>query len=79
MSLDDYRAAHRRWLDWLDGDPVHSINGQLSQLMWQDAVFRTFNEARKATATAGKALYEVLTDAQKKLADDLIMSPMGGM
>jgi len=53
MSLDDYRAAHRRWLDWLDGDPVHSINGQLSQLMWQDAVFRTFNEARKATATAG--------------------------
>ena len=36
-------------------------------------------ESLKATATAGKALYEVLTDAQKKLADDLIMSPMGGM
>ena len=49
MSLDDYRAAHTRWIEWLDGDPVHSINGQLSQLMWQDAVFRTLNEARKAT------------------------------
>ena len=33
----------------------------------------------KATATAGKALYDVLTDAQKRLADTLIMSPMGGM
>lgn len=53
MSLEDYRAAHARWLDWLDGDPVHSINGQLSQLMWQDAVFRTFNEARKDTDAAG--------------------------
>lgn len=53
MSLDDYRAAHARWMEWLDGDPVHSINGQLSQLMWQDAVFRTFNEARKATQSAG--------------------------
>lgn len=53
MSLDDYRAAHARWLEWLDGDPVHSINGQLSQLMWQDAVFRTFNEARKATQASG--------------------------
>jgi hypothetical protein len=53
MSLDEYRKAHARWMEWLDGDPVHSINGQLSQLMWQDAVFRTFNEARKDTRTAG--------------------------
>ena len=36
-------------------------------------------ETLKTTATAGKALYATLTDAQKKLADDLIMSPMGGM
>ncbi|MGH6966613.1 MAG: hypothetical protein ACREE0_19195 [Phenylobacterium sp.] len=53
MSLEEYRLAHERWLEWLDGDPVHSINGQLSQLMWQDAVFRTFNEARKDTEAAG--------------------------
>lgn len=36
-------------------------------------------ETLKTTAAAGKALYAALTDAQKKLADDLIMSPMGGM
>lgn len=36
-------------------------------------------ESLKANAAAGKSLYDVLTDAQKKLADDLIMSPMGGM
>ena len=36
-------------------------------------------DAMKTTATAGKALYAVLTDAQKKSADDLMMSPMGGM
>ena len=33
----------------------------------------------RTTAAATKALYAVLTDAQKKTADDLVMSPMGGM
>lgn len=33
----------------------------------------------KATAVAAKSLYAVLDDAQKKTADELIMSPMGGM
>jgi hypothetical protein len=33
----------------------------------------------KTTAAATKALYTVLTDAQKKVADELVMSPMGGM
>jgi hypothetical protein len=46
-SLEVYRATHARWLDWLDGDPEHSINGQISQLFWQDAVFRSFNLARR--------------------------------
>jgi len=36
-------------------------------------------ETLKSTTAAAKALYAVLTDAQQKLADDLIMSPMGGM
>lgn len=36
-------------------------------------------ETLKSTTAAAKALYAVLTDAQKKLADELIMSPMGGM
>ena len=36
-------------------------------------------EAMKSSAAASKALYAVLTDAQKKIADDLLMSRMGGM
>jgi len=36
-------------------------------------------EAMKSSAAAGKALYAVLTDAQKKTADELMMSRMGGM
>ena len=36
-------------------------------------------EAMNTSAAAGKALYAVLTDAQKKVADDLTMSRMGGM
>ena len=35
--------------------------------------------AMKMAAPAGKALYAVLADAQKKTADDLTMSRMGGM
>jgi hypothetical protein len=45
-TLADYKAAPARWLEWLDGDAEHSINGQLNQLFWQDAVFRSFNYAR---------------------------------
>jgi hypothetical protein len=33
----------------------------------------------KVTAAAAKSLYAVLDDAQKKTADELFMSPMGGM
>jgi hypothetical protein len=36
-------------------------------------------DALKTTAAATKALYAVLTDAQKKTADELVMSPIGGM
>jgi hypothetical protein len=36
-------------------------------------------EAMKTSAAADKALYAVLTDAQKKTADELMMSRMGGM
>jgi hypothetical protein len=36
-------------------------------------------DAMKAMATTGRALYAVFTDAQKKIADDLMMSSMGRM
>ncbi len=36
-------------------------------------------DAMKSIAAAQKALYAVLTDAQKQVADELMMSGMGGM
>lgn len=36
-------------------------------------------EAMKASAAAGKTLYAVLTETQKKTADELMMARMGGM
>lgn len=46
-DVEELKAARARWKDWLDGDPLHSINHQLSTLFWQDAIFRLFNHARK--------------------------------
>ncbi|MCW3473246.1 Spy/CpxP family protein refolding chaperone [Limobrevibacterium gyesilva] len=36
-------------------------------------------DAIKATTAAGKALYGVLSDAQKSIADELLLGPMGRM
>lgn len=46
---NEFRDARKRWLTWLSEDEEHSISGQLSQLLWQDAAFRTFNQARLLT------------------------------
>lgn len=54
-SIKAYKAAHARWQEWLGNDGQHAISGQLSQLFWQDAAFRTFNEARKKAAERGPA------------------------
>ena len=53
MSLQAFIDAKARWLVWLNGDELHSINGQLSQLLWQDAVFRSFNAARMLAQQTG--------------------------
>lgn len=46
-KLSRYRDLAANWFEWLDGDPEQSISRQLSALMWNDAVFRTLNEARR--------------------------------
>ena len=46
---EEFCEARERWLTWLSRDKEHSITGQLSQLFWQDAAFRTFNQARLLT------------------------------
>lgn len=47
LGLVEYRRKRLQWLSWLQGDPHHSISGQLYRLMRHDAAFRLFNEARR--------------------------------
>ena len=42
-----YRAKRSEWIRLLDGDPVHSIAQQISAMLWNDAAYRVFNEARR--------------------------------
>lgn len=44
-KLVDFRKARAEWVELLEKDPLHSVSRQLSALVWQDAVFRLFNEA----------------------------------
>ena len=51
----------------------------LERLAFQQKVMSTRLDGLKALETAAKPLYAVLTDDQKKLADQLLSSPMGMM
>lgn len=41
-----FRAKLARWKECVVGRDAHSIESQISTLLWDDVVFRTFNEAR---------------------------------
>lgn len=45
--LVEFRAKRIEWVDLLEKDKLHSVSEQLSSLVWQDAVFRLFNEGRR--------------------------------
>jgi len=45
--LTEFRAKRTEWIGWLEDDPDHSIWGQIHRIMWNDAVFRALNEARR--------------------------------
>jgi hypothetical protein len=47
VRLAEYRTKRLEWLAMLDHDDEHSVTGQLSSLLWQDAVFHLFNEMRR--------------------------------
>jgi chorismate mutase len=58
--LARYLAKREAWLILLSEDHHHSVNGQLSGLLWQDTAFQLFNEMRRgapgtrpATITSG--------------------------
>jgi hypothetical protein len=43
-----FRAKRVNWNNWLFEDSL-SISNQISHMLWKDAIFRTFNEARRLT------------------------------
>jgi hypothetical protein len=49
LLLASYRQMREKWLSWLDHNEPNSIDNQVYNLMWWDAVFWTLNEARKFT------------------------------
>lgn len=46
-GLSLYRAARTKWLTWLEHDEHHALWKQITAMLWNDAVFRMVNEARR--------------------------------
>lgn len=49
-ALAAFRGCRKRWYEWLFGDDQHSISKRLTTIVWDDAIFRTLNEARRISA-----------------------------
>lgn len=49
-ALAAFRGCRKLWYEWLIGDDQHSISKQLTTIVWDDAIFRTLNEARRLSA-----------------------------
>ena len=47
VLLKEFRAKRSEWIDWLEGDPHHNIWDQIHSIMWNDAAYRSLNEARR--------------------------------
>ncbi|MBI4125007.1 MAG: hypothetical protein HY609_03100 [Deltaproteobacteria bacterium] len=47
VTLNEYREKRSIWLNHLLGDDPHTILKQIPQLLWDDTLFRTVNEARR--------------------------------
>ncbi len=45
--LKRFRQRRRQWFEWFQGDKYHSIQWQIHQMMWDDAVHNALNEARR--------------------------------
>jgi hypothetical protein len=51
--LQTYRDKRSEWLFLFAHDPDHAIWKQISTMLWNDAVFRTANEARRLSRLGG--------------------------
>ena len=47
-SLRQLRVKRAEWITWLRGDDPHSIWRQITALLWDDVLFRTVNDLRRA-------------------------------
>ena len=45
--LREFREKRSTWMDWLERDVHHNIFGQIHTMMWNDAAYRSLNEARR--------------------------------
>lgn len=48
--LKAFRKKREEWIAWLRGDDPHSIWGRINRLLWDDILFRTLNDLRRAAA-----------------------------
>lgn len=46
ISLAEYRTNAEAWIDLMLGDPMHSIEAQLTEMVWLDAQWQALNHAR---------------------------------
>lgn len=52
--LEQYREKRKFWIELLSDDEEHAIISQINQMIWNDAVFRVVNHARKLSAKKTK-------------------------
>ncbi len=45
--LPEFREKRSEWIDWLERDAHHNIWEQIHSIMWNDAAYRSLNEARR--------------------------------
>lgn len=58
-KLRRYREKRDLWVEILSEDEEHSIISQINQMIWNDAVFRVINHARKLSAKGSKEGAEI--------------------
>lgn len=52
-KLSEFRTKIEQWDELLNGDESHAISGQFSDMLWQDAAWRSANEARRFAGADG--------------------------
>lgn len=52
-ELIQFRQKYSQWIVWYETDPHHDICSQLHTLMWEDAAYRAFKEARRFASEQG--------------------------